>query len=77
MEPLLVALEGGRIDLVIAPFAADTPWADRVSLAPPLVAHGKDEARIEWRAAVRNGESKWVMTVERASRKVAEPGAGK
>lgn len=77
MEPLLLALEDGRLDLVIAPFAADTPWATRVALAPPLAASGKDKTCIEWRAAARNGENQWVMTVEKASRTVADPGAAK
>lgn len=71
LEPLLSALQEGGLDMVVAPFAADTPWATRISLAPPLAVAGRGDTRLELRAAMLNGENRWVMTVERATRAAA------
>ena len=74
-EPLLVALRAGRIDLVIAPVAADSPWATEVSFAPPLATTGEGDERIDLVAAMRNGENRWIMLVEHISRAVAPAAA--
>ncbi|MDX3901029.1 MAG: hypothetical protein QHC40_11065 [Sphingobium sp.] len=73
-EPLLADLDAGRLDLVIGPFAADSPWKTMVALAPPLAASGTDDAPLQWQAAARNGENRWIMTVEQASRAIAPEG---
>ncbi|QNA83058.1 hypothetical protein G4G27_02790 [Sphingomonas sp. So64.6b] len=75
LEPLLVNLEQGRLDIVIAAFAHDTPWATRVALAPPLAIQGENADRLELRAAMPNGENRWVMLVEKATRAVAPEAA--
>lgn len=70
-EPLLVALEQGRLDLVIGPFAEESPWAARVTLAPPVAGRREGGTPILTRAAIRNGENRWAMLVESASRRQA------
>lgn len=74
-ERLLYDLEEGRLDLVIAPFHARTPWAAMVALSPPIVIHGRTNKGTQLRAAMRSGENRWIMRVEKAARAVAEPGA--
>lgn len=70
-EPLLLALDDGRLDVVVGAFAEDTPWRDRVSLAPPVARHMDGGKPLLIRAAVRNGENRWAMLVEHASREAA------
>lgn len=68
LEPLLLKLEDGRLDLVLgARFAPDTPWADRVALGRALDRRDGTEAR----AAMRNGENGWIVLVNREARAVA------
>ncbi len=74
-EPLLRALDRGELDLVLSPFAPKTPWSQMVALGPPIAARGQEDDRIELRAAMRNGENRWIMTVEKAARAVAAPDA--
>lgn len=76
-EPLFVALRNGRIDLVIAPVAADSPWATEISFGPPLATTGDGEERLDLVAAMRNGENRWIMLVERSSRAIAPGAAGR
>lgn len=66
-EPLLLRLEDGRLDIVLAPFAADTPWAQRASLGPILAEEWVGEARHQLRPAMRNGENAWIGRVHRAA----------
>lgn len=72
LEPLVADLEAGKLDLIIAPFRKDSPLAADVSLSPPLAQAVKD---IEWRAAMKNGENRWIMLVETEARGVAPKGA--
>jgi len=74
-ERMLHDLEEGRLDLVIAPFHAKTPWASMVALSPPIVIHGRTSKGTQLRAAMRSGENRWIMRIEKAARAVAEPGA--
>lgn len=74
LEPLLDKLEAGEIDLVIAPFTKATPWATMRALSPPLRTEGRGERAVEWRAAMRNGENRWIFLVETSARKVASGG---
>lgn len=70
-ETLFKQLDDGSLDLVIGRFRASTPWATMAAFSPPLASHGKGKDRIELKAAMRNGENRWIMTVERASRVVS------
>lgn len=71
VEPLLAKLEAGEIDLVIALFGKDSPWAAKAALSPPLRVEGEGKDRIEWRAAMRSGENRWIMLVETRARRVS------
>lgn len=71
LEPLLDRLETGEIDLVIAPFTKKTPWATMRALSPPVRTEGQGEQAIEWRAAMRSGENRWIMLVETSARAIA------
>lgn len=71
LEPLLLALEAGELDLVIGGrFASDTPWKKRVKLGAPLneteTSHGSMTVRI----AERNGENAWITLIDRETRAV-------
>ncbi len=68
VEPLLLDLEAGDLDLVVgARFDRSTPWVSRVSLGPPLAATKGDRSTAE-HVVARNGENAWIMLVERAAR---------
>lgn len=71
-EALFQYMNEGRLDLVIGRFAADSPWATDVAFAPALQTNGSKDAPIELKAAMRNGENRWIMTVERASRAISQ-----
>lgn len=73
LEPLLQKLDDGKLDLVIAPFTKKTPWAAEAALSPPILIEGDKEKPIEWRAAMRNGENRWIGLVEKEARRI---GAG-
>lgn len=70
-EALLKRLDGGSLDLAVGRFAETSPWLTDVGFGPPLSASGVKGDRIELKAAMRNGESRWIMTVERASRAIS------
>jgi hypothetical protein len=57
---------------VIGRFQADSPWATDVAFGPPLLKTGTKDGPLELKAAMRNGENRWIMTVERASRAVSQ-----
>ncbi|WP_232493108.1 hypothetical protein [Novosphingobium kaempferiae] len=67
-DVLLSALADGQIDLVVGAFAKDSPWKTEVSFGPSLKVAGEGGHAIEMKAAMRNGENRWIMLVERASR---------
>jgi hypothetical protein len=71
VEPLLAKLDKGEIDLVIARFGRETPWAAEAALSPPLHIDGSGETATEWRAAMRGGENRWIMLVETRARRVS------
>ncbi|MET0365017.1 MAG: hypothetical protein ABW169_10220 [Sphingobium sp.] len=68
-EPLLADVRDGKLDLVIGPFEKDSSWATDVAFGPPLARGAGD---IEFKAAARNGENRWIMLVERAARSVSQ-----
>jgi DNA-binding transcriptional LysR family regulator len=71
LERLIVELDADRVDLVIAEVTKRTPWKKLVAPGPPLLVLGKGQERTEWRALMKNGENRWIMQVEKASRAVA------
>lgn len=71
-ESLFQQLDDGSLDLVIGRFTADSPWATDVAFAPALSTSDIGDAQIELKAAMRNGENRWIMTVERASRAISQ-----
>ncbi|SEK07253.1 hypothetical protein SAMN05518849_1542 [Sphingobium sp. AP50] len=71
-ESLFQQLDDGSLDLVIGRFKADSPWATNVAFAPALSTSDIGDAQIELKAAMRNGENRWIMTVERASRAISQ-----
>ncbi|WP_375195697.1 hypothetical protein [Sphingobium sp.] len=75
-EALLQQLDDGRLDLALGRFRKNSPWKTEVAFGPPLRPAGAGDDPIELKAAMRNGENRWIMTVESASRAIAR-GAGK
>jgi hypothetical protein len=73
-DDLLTKLEHGGVDLVIGRFRADSPWKTDIAFAPPLDGEPEASDAISLRAAMRNGENKWIMQVEHASRAVSGEG---
>lgn len=71
VEPLLTKLGAGEIDLVIAPFGKETPWAVEAALSPPVRIDGNGKGATEWRAAMRTGENRWIMLVETSARRAS------
>jgi hypothetical protein len=74
-ETLFKLLERGELDLVLAPIDPKSPWMVDVTPGPPVAATGQGETRVEYHPVLRNGENRWIMTVERVARAVADPGA--
>lgn len=70
-EVALKDLSEGKLDLVIGHFRRDSPWQTEVAFGPPLSSAGPKDDPIELKPAMRNGENRWVMTVERATRAVS------
>ncbi len=68
LEPLLVALEHGELDLVVGRFAHDSSWRERVALTPPLDGVKDGDRPLAVHAAARNGENRWIMRLERLAR---------
>lgn len=71
-EALLHALSEGQIDLVIGRFTKDSPWQTDIAFAPPLARTTVGGEEIDYKAAVRDGENRWLMLVERASRAASQ-----
>jgi len=70
-EALLQRLDDGTLDLAVGNFRQSSPWESDIAFAPPLSSSGSKDAPMEMKAAMRNGENRWIMTVERASRAVS------
>ncbi|CAM8658879.1 hypothetical protein [Sphingobium cupriresistens] len=74
-ETLFQQLDDGALDLAIGRFTADSPWAMDVAFGPSLSTGGTTDAPLKLQAAMRNGENRWIMTVERASRAISPEAA--
>ncbi|WP_260929182.1 hypothetical protein [Novosphingobium sp. 9] len=70
-EDLLQRVSDGNLDLVLGEFTKASPWKTEVAFGPPLRASGPKSDPLELKAAMRNGENRWIMLVERASRAVS------
>ncbi|PNU05963.1 hypothetical protein [Novosphingobium guangzhouense] len=75
-EVLLEHLSQGRADLVIGSFSEASPWETEMAFGPALASQGAGKHAIELKAAMRNGENRWIMLVERASRAVSREASG-
>ena len=65
LEPLLLRLEQGELDLVVGgAFAEKSPWLPRVTLGPVI----RKEADVAHHVVARNGENGWIMLIEREGR---------
>lgn len=73
LEPMLARLDEGEVDLVLAPFRADSPLTTSTTLSPSILRSGKGEKVTEWRAAVKSGENRWLVLVETSARAVGAP----
>ena len=67
-EPLLLDLETGKLDLVIAEMSKKSPWARDVAVIEPLATRRAGEEEIALSPIARNGENRWVMTLEQTVR---------
>lgn len=70
-EDLLPRVENGELDLVVGRFAANSPWQGRVAFTQASTKEDPNSDEPVVRAAVRNGENRWLMTVERAIREAS------
>ncbi|MBI1361905.1 MAG: hypothetical protein GC155_16640 [Alphaproteobacteria bacterium] len=65
---LIDELDEGDLDLVVGPFAKKSPWKKRVALTRPYHAKNDNGAGAPIRGAVRLGENRWLIDVERETR---------
>ncbi len=70
-EELLQRVSDGELDLVVGAFTKKSPWKTDVAFGPPLCSSGTKSDPLELKAVMRNGENRWIMLVERASRAVS------
>lgn len=70
-ERMLSRLDTGTVDLALGRFAEDSPMQAVVAFGPPLAVSRQAGRPIELKAAMRNGENRWIVTVERASRAIS------
>lgn len=67
-EQLFEELKAGQLDLVVGRFADETPWQDDVAVIEPFSGHAQNGRDRLARAAARNGENRWIIQVEAATR---------
>ncbi len=70
-EPLLIALEEGKLDLVIGPLSPESPWLSRVALLEPI-GETRTPQHLALTPIARNGENRWIMLLEAEARPFAE-----
>ena len=69
LEPLLLRLEAGEVDLVVgARLDEKTPWLKRVTLGPALAVSDTSAGRTAAHVVTRNGENAWITLVQREVR---------
>lgn len=67
-EALMMQLEQGKVDLVIANVAPDTPWLDRVAVVEPLSKGRSGNGEMTLSPVARSGEKQWIALLEREAR---------
>lgn len=67
-EALMMQLEQGKLDLVIANVATDTPWLGRVAVVEPLSKVRRANGKITLSPVARSGENQWIALLEREAR---------
>lgn len=66
-EPLLHALEQGKLDVVVGSFAKKSPWMPKVALSDSIGgAEPADTSEPALRLARANGENEWIVRLDRA-----------
>lgn len=65
-ETLLRKLKNGELDLVVGYFADNSPWKSKVAFTKPKAATEAESKVPVLRAAVRRGENRWLILVERS-----------
>lgn len=70
-ETLLLELEQGRLDLIVAEMDRKTPWAKRVFLLPALATTRVGTAQVDLVPVARNGENRWTALLDAQARSVA------
>lgn len=68
LEHLVEELDHDRLDVIVVPVRDDALLAEEIALSPPLEGPAAEDRPLALRAAVRNGENRWLMTVEQAAR---------
>ena len=69
LEPLLLRLEAGQLDLVVGGrFDKNSPWSTRVAFGPSFRRHAEGENVTASHVVARNGENAWITLVERETR---------
>lgn len=71
LEPLIADLDADRLDLIIAEMSESSPWMTRIAPGPALRVRNIGEERLEERALAKNGENRWIVLMETASRRIA------
>lgn len=64
----MLALDRAELDLVVGDFANDTPWRYEAAVLEPLRHDRAKDKKPVIRAVIRNGENRWIMTVEHVIR---------
>ena len=65
-ENLMRMLEHGELDIVVGDFAGNSPWSKRVILTSSPMAGDPRKDMPVLRGALRQGENRWYMFVERS-----------
>lgn len=74
-ERLLLALEQGKLDLVIGSMAPQTPWIARVAVIEPIGEEIGPHGNMAILPTAQMGENAWIMLLEKEARAVrAESG---
>ena len=68
MESLFADLQRGKLDMVVAEVAEDSPWITEITAIEPIATRRQGERILGLGAIVRNGENRWVALLERQAR---------
>ncbi len=67
-ENLFAALDANELDLVVGEFASDTPWLTEVTIIEPIAERSEGSRSFQLSPVARNGENRWIMTLEKVAR---------